>query len=61
MALQNEKADLIKKETTLKDEMEKIKRYHTTKQNEIMHQYKKLMREYQHLKKIYEKGIFFSN
>lgn len=58
VTLQNEKADFIKREAQFKEEMDKIKRYHTSKQNEMVHQYKKLARDYQNLKKIYEKGRY---
>lgn len=54
--LQIEKADLIKKEVTLKEEIDKIKRYYVSKQNDIIYDYKKLGREYQNLKNIYEKS-----
>lgn len=56
MVLQNENTELVKKEIILKEEIERIKIYHSSKQNEAIHQYKKLMRDYQHLKKICEKG-----
>lgn len=57
MVLQNENACLGKRETVLKEEMDKLKRYHTMKQNEMLNQYKKIVKEYHHLKKIYEKGL----
>lgn len=59
VTLQNDKADSVKREALFKEEMDKIKRYHTSKQNEMICQYKKLVREYQNLKKIYEKGEYY--
>lgn len=57
--LKHENTALTKKETMLKEEMDTVKRYHTSKYNELMHQYKKVIREFQHLKKIFDKGDIF--
>lgn len=56
MTLQHEKMEMIKRETMMKEEMGKIKRYHKQKQNEMTHEYKKLTNNYELLRKIYEKG-----
>lgn len=54
--LQNENSQLIQKKSELKDEIDSVKIYHNTKQNKLNNEYKKLLREYQHLKMICEKG-----
>lgn len=55
--LTNDHTEVIKRENTLKDELEKTKRFYMSKQNELQLQIKKLTKENDRLKEMLGKDI----
>ncbi|XP_018573293.1 myosin-11-like [Anoplophora glabripennis] len=59
--LTNDHTEVIKREIALKEELEKTKRYYKSKQNELHHQIKKLIKENGHLKEMLGKDMNIPN